>query len=126
MDSFSIDLFSHNSNKNNHVNRNLILMLLYLSINEVEQADKKLSLYVLDASPEKASAAQSAFESLKKHPAASMKAIKAPTCFDCCKCQISDGCRYPFLSKIENIIQGHMSSYDFNQSRMRALFVNNG
>lgn len=123
LDNFSIDLFSHNSNKNNHVNRNLILMLLYLSINEVEQAGKKLALYVLDASPEKAVAAQSAFEVLKKHPETSMKAIMAPTCFDCGKCQISDGCRYPFLKKIENIIQGCMASYDFNQSQTRALFI---
>lgn len=123
LNNFSIDLFSHNNNKNNHVNRNLILMLLYISINKIDSAEKKLNQYIQEAtSITKIKAARSAFELLKKYPHKSMSAILLPSCFNCSECMISDGCRFAFLEKVEDIIQKAMAAYTFNQNNLRSLF----
>lgn len=125
IENFSIDLFTHNRNKNNHVNRNLVLMLLYLSLNKIENAENKLSQYIRETNSDlKIRKAVTAFETLKKCPHQAMKAIATPICFNCGECQISDGCRFPFIKKIEDITQEAMAHYHFNQFSIGHLFSN--
>lgn len=124
LDSIGINLFTRNSNKNNHVNRHILLMLLYLSMTETEKALKHLDSYAQNgATNEKIKILNAYFEQLQEQPDKALSAIVSPDCFNCDQCEVSDGCRYPLLREIEDIIQESMKKYDFCQKRLNAYFT---
>lgn len=123
LDSNGIDLFPRNHHRNNHVNRHLLLMLLYIRIGNQTRAQEQLDSYAASSVPEqRIKAAKAAFIQLSLHPVKALQAIAAPQCFDCDKCKVNDGCRYPLLREIEDITQKAMANYDFDQNKLKAIF----
>lgn len=123
LDTVGINLFTRNTNKNNHVNRHLLLMLLYLSMSETEKARKQLDCYAQDGvSKEKLNIIETYFKRLQAQPDKALGVIAAPDCFHCDKCEVADGCRYPLLREIENVIQNAMKKHDFCQQHLNQYF----
>lgn len=140
-----IDLFPQNTNPNNHVNRHLILMLLYVVSGNLEMAAKCIEEYKnnqlsygKDVRPyvdyvlrmirgerideEIVSKDCMIAKALLAHPQNALKLIASPTCFDCENCPVKQGCRYPLLQEIENIAQNEMTQNIINQQTLSELF----
>lgn len=138
-----IHLFPRNSNKNNYVNRLLILMLLYYNIGDEASALKYIEEYI-EQKEEAGLAAQKYYYAIrallkgdnmpanpdkdwliaKSFLANKDKALLAtslPICFECEKCTIREGCRYPFLVEIERKAQAAMAKSKLNQSDLLQL-----
>lgn len=123
LDTRGIYLFPKNSNRNNHVNRHLLLMLLYIRINNKTKARELLRIFAASGvSEQRVTKIKAAFENLSNHPDKALHAIATPHCFDCEVCKVKDGCRYPLLHEIEDITQKAMSDYDFDQNRLKRIF----
>lgn len=138
-----INLFTRNNNPMNHVNRHLLLMILYVRISQNEmalyhlkeyekfcfQSHKEMQKYyyeikhllqgeTIDTHSRDAKIAL-AFVS---HPENALHTIAAPNCFDCEHCEISQGCRYPLLIEVEDIIQQAMADRIINQLKLKEIF----
>lgn len=146
LDQDSIDLFTRNSNPANHVNRHLILMLLYVKTGQKEQAIRSLEKYrafchsqrkdmkpvfnqILLLLQEDKPLDESSSRDIRiahhflSHPENALRSISAPMCFDCQNCLVAQGCRYPLLEEIENISQKAMAKNIIDQSTLSELFV---
>lgn len=144
MDKDVIDLFTRNSNPNNTVNRNLLLMLLYVRTGNLQQAGKCIEKYIghckeksinvrvyyermLDIIQNKevediSSKDYLIAKAFLSKPENSLHAIYTPTCFNCNKCVLSSGCRYPLLKEIEDISQKAMKEHMPDQKSLQELF----
>lgn len=117
-------LFSRNNNKNNRVNRRLLLMLLYIKVKDWTNAQKQLQLFFNEnADDSRRRAVERAYEWLKDKPQEALQLIATPDCFDCDGCEVKDGCRYPLLREIECTIQREMAGFDFNQTVFAEMFI---
>ncbi len=139
LDMDAMELFTRNSNPKNHVNRHLLLMLLYLKVGDSCGAKKSLYDYVafchkndrlmpevykclldkLSGKEESVSVTPSmklASDILDAHDDV-LRYIPTPTCFDCEHCSLADGCRYPLLEELENIMQDAMAANTIDQNR---------
>lgn len=56
------------------------------------------------------------------NPQKALHAIDSPSCFNCEKCALSSGCRYPLLKEIEDISQKAMKEYMPDQNSLKELF----
>ncbi len=146
LDQDTIDLFTRNTNPKNHVNRHLILMLLYIATHQKNEAIQSMYNYerycqtqgkemkavfshVLALLNDKSIADEYQYtidykiaRSLLEHPEQALHAISAPTCFDCEHCPVSVGCRYPLLQEIENISQIAMRNNIIKQDTLGEIF----
>ncbi|NDV57280.1 YcaO-like family protein [Bacteroides sp. 519] len=143
MEKDTIKLFPRNNNKNNNVNRLLILMLLYYKTEDdastlrsldqyIKQKEDKnqpvkkyyyaikalLEGYPMPQTPDKEwliarSFLQNRNEALTTTP--------LPTCFECNKCSIKEGCRYQFILNIEHKTQIAMANNSLKQSDLTHL-----
>ncbi len=142
----SIDLFTRNSNPGNHVNRHLILMLLYLATNQESAAIRSIEHYksfcdkqgravkpvfchILSLLKKEKIVEEYQFTAdykialaLFSSPEKALKFIASPTCFDCKQCPLSVGCRYPLLKEIENISQRSMKKNIIKQETLSEIF----
>lgn len=138
-----INLFARNNNPNNFVNRHLLLMILYVRISQNEKALHHLKEYenhclqygkemegyyhdihqllqgeTIDLQSRNAKIALAFVD----HPEDALKAIATPHCFDCEHCEISQGCRYPLLREVEDIIQKAMADRIVDQQTLKEIF----
>lgn len=138
-----ISLFTRNNNPQNYVNRHLLLMILYVRISKKEEALKHLLEYE-KICRETGKKLQDYYHDIKRllqgeainteskharialsfvtHPERALHAIATPICFDCEHCELKDGCRYPLLRKVEDIIQKAMMDKTIDQNTLNELF----
>lgn len=138
----AIDLFPRNSSKANHVNRHLILSLLYLYLGKDEDAKNSISSYIAQCNRDgriinpvfkslieymsDGSCRDIKYKSIVQHildnRSIVLGMIDSPTCFDCINCPVANGCIYDLMAEVENIVQKAMMMHDFKQSQ----FLNDG
>lgn len=144
LDKEAIELFTRNVHPGNTVNRHILLMLLHVRMKHTEEAATCLEEYanychlqgkamrpyyeqmlnilrgyrVEDTSSHNYRIAQT----FLAHPDKALKAIDSPTCFDCKRCPLSKGCRYPLLKEIETISQKAMSTNKVIQTSLTEIF----
>lgn len=119
-----VDLFTRNSNKNNHVNRRLLLMLLYLRTANEAKAREQIELYAAGGAPKtRVDSVRAVFERIKENPDKALSIIATPNCFSCLDCELKEGCRYPLLREVEDKVQLAMSNYEFDQSKLEEMFI---
>ena len=138
LDTPTVDLFPRSHNRNNHVNRLLLLLLLYIKAGDKKQAILTGERYLHDCTARhkepmsmiKALLQQlggdtgeviparlsSVAAQLLQQPDMIFNAIPVPNCFNCTDCPISEGCRFPLVKRIEDFVQKAMAEYDFNQN----------
>lgn len=139
-----IDLFTRNNNPNNSVNRYLLLMLLYVRIGNIQMAGKCIEEYISHCN-ENCISVKAYYQSMLdiiqgkvtedvstkdyliaqaflSNPQKALHAIDSPSCFNCEKCALSSGCRYPLLKEIEDISQKAMKEYMPDQNSLKELF----
>lgn len=139
----AIDLFPHNSHPSNHVNRYLLLMLLYVAAGQNGQARHSLERYS-EYCLSKGRTLPPVFENILmllqgKSPTGdpqiatiarkflsnrgqAMQWVNVPTCFDCRHCPVGQGCRYPLMQQVEDIMQCHMAGNMINQETLSDIF----
>lgn len=145
-DSDVIALFPYNKNKANNVNRLLILMLLYFRMGDDRKAayylehymNKKktvgqqvapyyrciLSLLQGNAVPQDMSnnVEWQTAVAFMTHREYAMNICDLPTCYDCSRCPMVQGCRYELLCKLEENTRRAMEGYRFSQENLSAVF----
>jgi ribosomal protein S12 methylthiotransferase accessory factor len=138
-----IALFTRNNNPNNFVNRHLLLMILYVATYQNDLALQHLKAYeqsCLQIGKEMKDYYQDIKRLLQgeevdtatnharmahaflSHPEKALHTIASPNCFDCDHCEISQGCRYPLLREIEDIIQHAMADKMIDQNTLKEIF----
>lgn len=144
MDKDVIDLFTRNNHPNNSVNRHLLLMLLHVRTGNLQEAAQCIERYIKHCEEkgltvrtyyakmldiirgrevqDKDSADYQIARAFLHRPERALYAIDTPKCFDCDKCSLAVGCRYPLLRDVEDISQRAMEAYDFNQDILSELF----
>lgn len=138
-----ITLSSHNRNKNNNVNRFLILMLLYYRIGDDTSTLEYLNKYIRQKE-DKVQPVKKYYYAIKallqgqsipsnpsdewivamsflRHRHQSLAFCALPTCFQCDTCTIKDGCRYQFLLEIERKTDAAMRKNKLQQSDLSQL-----
>lgn len=148
LDKEAIELFPRNSNPMNTVNRHLLLLFLHVKMEHRDEACKCLEAYIdychshhrpirpyyermLDilqgnTVADTASRDYLIARSFLAHPDRALAAIDSPTCFDCDRCPVANGCRYPFLKVIEDSYQQSMKGNMPDQLSLSELFSRNG
>lgn len=139
-----IALVPHNRNKNNNVNRFLILMLAYYKIGNDNEALRCLTEYI-SRKEKNGQPVRKYYYAMKellegkdmptdfdkdwyiaKNTLANrdnaMLACILPTCYSCETCEIQEGCRYKFLMDIELKTQSAMAHNPIQQSNLSKLF----
>lgn len=144
LDKEAVELFTRNSNPSNIVNRHLLMMILHVKLgNKKEAADcidayaeycrlqnRPIRQYYMriaeilrnDVSNDVDSRDYIVAKSFLDHPENALKAIATPMCFQCNRCPLSEGCRYPLLKEIEDICQKTMKNHIPNQESLNELF----
>ena len=56
------------------------------------------------------------------HPERALHTIATPDCFDCEHCELKEGCRYPLLSQLEDVIQKAMAEKIIDQNTLKEIF----
>lgn len=139
-----ISLAPHNRNKGNNVNRLLILMLAYYKLGDDTTALNYLNKYIIQKEKEEKPIQkyyyairnllegqpipqqpdrnwQIAANFLKNRNNA-LYACPLPVCYNCEKCELSDGCRYQFLLEIEHQTQHAMAKSKIRQIELSSIF----
>lgn len=138
-----ISLFTRNNNPKNYVNRNLLLMILYMRISKKKNALQHLLQYekickltgrklqdyyydiikLLKGEPINIDSQHARIAyAFVSHPERALHTIATPDCFDCEHCELKEGCRYPLLSKLEDIIQNAMAEKIIDQNTLKEIF----
>lgn len=139
----SLNIFPHNSNRNNHINRHLLLAILYYRIGEDKKSLECFENYVRY---QKQSGKQ-----VRRHYQYIISLLKGenlhidepeiniawyfvnnrkdvlkmcclPDCYNCEKCAIQDGCKYNLLHEVECKIQECMKAGMPDQSLLYDVF----
>lgn len=121
LDSVGVDLFTRSTNPNNHVNRHLLLMVLYIRMNDKDKAIHYQQVYNKEHRGGRI-ITDELLDKLMEYPYRIFDTILVPDCFNCESCQIKKGCRYPLLRKVEDSIQRAMIAFDFDQRHLLNLF----
>lgn len=138
-----ISLFPQNTNKNNSVNRLLVLMILYHRLGDEEKAVRSLEQYIgkkekegkpvreyyrsilaylKGESPECPDSKDSMVaRSFVSHPEQALNACAFPNCFHCERCELRAGCRYDLLKRVEESTQKLMKENPVNQLNLGSL-----
>lgn len=141
----AVNLFARNNNAANHVNRNLLLMMLNLKIGNHIKVKEKIEDYICECKSSSAPIRPFAVallhllggeSNIKINDNAMRKAkmllhnnedlfsfMPVPMCFNCDECPIAEGCRYPLIKEIEEFTQRAMAKYSFNQKVFAQLFA---
>lgn len=144
LDKEAIDLFPRNTNPKNTVNRHLLLMLLHFRLGHKQEVINCLEEYagwcrsqgrpvrpyyekMLDILYDRQVSDTQSLDyriacAFLAHPERALSAIDSPTCFNCSKCPLSDGCRYPLLQEIETISQKAMKDSIPCQDSLNEIF----
>ena len=138
-----ISLFTRNNNPKNYVNRNLLLMILYMRISKkknalqhllqyekiCKQTGRKLQDYYYDiikllkGEPINIDSQHARIAyAFVSHPERALHTIATPDCFDCEHCELKEGCRYPLLSQLEDVIQKAMAEKIIDQNTLKEIF----
>ena len=141
-----ITLFPHNNNKANNVNRLLILMLLHFRRGNDVQAAYYLERYITKKNADGQQVApyyhcilsllqgnsipNDASEKLEwqtaialmKHREYALNTCDLPTCYDCSKCPMIQGCKYDLLCKVEENTRKAMEGSCCNQENLKTIF----
>lgn len=138
-----INLFTRNDNPKNFVNRHLLLMVLYVKTCQNDRAIQHLEAYekycqlagkemqgyyydikrlLQGETIDTKSISAKIAHSFLSRPEKALQAIATPNCFDCEHCELSEGCRYPLLQEVENIIQNAMAKKIIDQNSLKELF----
>lgn len=139
----AIDLFCHNTNPDNHVNRHLLLMLLYVATEQNGFARRSLERYgeyclskgktlppifesilmlLQGKSPVGDPQAAALANKFLASPEQAMRWVNVPTCFDCRRCPVAKGCRYTLMQEVEDIMQRRMAGNMINQETLSNIF----
>ena len=139
-----VNLFTRNRDPRNFVNRHLLLMILHIRIGEPEgallhlehyeescrKAGKEMKGYYREIKrllqgeePGTGNSDTAIAQAFLSHPERALNAIATPNCFDCEQCELSQGCRYPLLREIEDIIQKSMADNMIDQQTLKILFA---
>lgn len=127
----SIDLLPRNKARNNHVNRHLIMALLYLYLGENANSCVSLQNYI-DFCHKRSKNPNSTFKALLDYlctgesddpivrnivanPKWALQNIGAPECFICNQCKIANLCSIELLNEVEDKMQMALEKYHFNQ-----------
>lgn len=139
-----ISMFPQNTNRNNSVNRLLVLMILYHRLGNTEKAIQTLQSYIEQKEKEgktvreyylsilaylKADTPQNPdsndsliARSFVTHPEQALHSFALPYCFHCDRCELKQGCRIELLKKIEDVTQRIMKENTVNQQNLISLF----
>lgn len=139
-----ITLVPHNRNKNNNVNRFLILMLAHYKTGNDDLALKYLTEYIsrkesngqpvrkyyhamktlLEGKdmPDNCDNDWNVAKSVLNNRDKALQVCALPTCYNCETCEIREGCRYPFLMDLEIKTQSAMDRNPIQQSILSQLF----
>lgn len=144
LDKDAVDLFTRNSNPNNTVNRNLLLMLLYIKVGMKDEAiscieayrahcegkGRTIRTYYLAILVMLRGWSVDGYDFRDRYiaklilddPESALCYIDTPDCFNCDRCRLAEGCRYPLLREIETISQKAMKANVIDQSSLAELF----
>ncbi len=145
MDKDIVTLAPHNRNKNNNVNRMLLLMLIYYKLGDDAKTLEYLCQYInkrevknmaipryyyairnkllgIDISEAfERNDIQIAEQFLDNRESALKNSI-LPTCNDCTRCLMKEGCRYEFLQRVEDSARMAMQNSHIDQSQLSLIF----
>ena len=139
-----ISMFPQNTNRNNSVNRLLVLMILYHRLGNKEKAIQTLQSYIdqkvkegktvreyylsilaylkTDTPQDPDSKDSLIARSFVAHPEQALHSFALPDCFHCDRCELKQGCRIELLKKIEDVTQRIMKENTVNQQNLISLF----
>ena len=127
----SINLFPHNTNRNNHINRYLLMAILNYRLGEDQKTIECLEEYVRCQKKNGKSVREHYLHILSilkgeeslhdngnnevaryfiENRNDVLKMCSLPVCPDCSHCQLREGCRYPLLYEVESNIQRLMKT----------------
>lgn len=145
MDKDIVTLAPHNRSKNNNVNRMLLLMLIYYKLGDDAKTLEYLCQYInkrevknmtipryyyairnkllgIDISEAfERNDIQIAEQFLDNRESALKNSI-LPTCNDCTRCLMKEGCRYEFLQRVEDSARMAMQNSHVDQSQLSLIF----
>lgn len=138
-----INLFPHNTNRNNYINKNLLLAILFYRVGEDQKSIKCFEDYITyqinSGKPvrkyflhihsmlkgEEVVGDSTDMEIAKffiENRNEVLRMCSLPDCYNCELCPIREGCKYPLLYDVESIIQKLMKSGIRNQSGLYNVF----
>lgn len=145
MDKDIVTLAPHNRNKNNNVNRMLLLMLIYYKLGDDAKALEYLCQYINKRELENMAIPKYYYairnkllgidisdvfehkdiqiaEQFLNNRESVLKDSILPTCNDCTQCLMKEGCRYEFLQRIEDSARMAMQNSHIDQSQLSLIF----
>ena len=143
-DKEAISLAPHNRNKNNDVNRLLILMLASYKLGDDAAALKYVDQYIsgkekagkgvkryyyairdlLAGVPVENSADSKVAMQFLRNRKDALYACPLPTCPECGRCELHEGCRYVFLQDVERRTQAAMARNAIKQTDLSLILRN--